>query len=387
MTGSSSQHGRTRIALVTTELRMGGAERCLTNLATGLDRDRFEPVVYCLAPNPAESELVDRLVDASVEVHFLGARSSWRFFSTKRKLQHLLDRQAPDIIHTFLFHANVLGALAAKHRTAARIVLGVRVADPAIWRLRLERLVAKRAHRVVCVSRSVAQFVHRRAGIPVEKLVVIPNGIDPDQYPPRNVADLTQFGIVCGRPVILFVGRLELQKGVDWLLRLAPAILARMPEHEFLIVGDGPQRRSLSRLANSLGIAANVHFAGRRKDVPEILCAARLLVLPSRWEGMPNVLLEAMAAGLPIVATSAAGVEELLGPESASQVVAFGDDFSFVDRVAAILQDSSQAFSLGQRNRQRAASCFSLADMIKAHEALYESLVRGDSFSGKNPKI
>ena len=377
MTGPPRLAERVRLALVTTELRMGGAERCLTNLATRLDPSRFQPAVYCLAPPPVEPELADRLAAASIDVHFLGARSCWRFFSAKRRLQQRLHRQAPHIVHSFLFHANILGTLAAVRLPAARIVLGIRVADPSVWRTQLERLIAKRAHRVACVSHSVARFVHRRAGIPMEKLVVIPNGFDPDQYPARQPADLTSLGIPAERPVILYVGRLERQKGVDWLLRLAPEIFGRAPNHQLLLVGEGSQRHALVRQAEALGIAGHVHFAGRRSDIPEIMRAAKLLVLPSRWEGMPNVVLEAMATGLPVLATRAAGVEELLGPDATMQVVDFGDDSSFVHRAATLLLHTTLASSLGRRNQERATSCFSLRDMIARYENLYEYLLRG----------
>ena len=174
-------------------------------------------------------------------------------------------------------------------------------------------------------ARRVAEFSAKRAGLPPEKLVVIPNGIDLDKYPARQPADLRAFGIAAGRRAVTFVGRLEPQKGVDWLIATAPHWLAKLPDCDLLLVGDGPLRPSLEAAAKAAGIADRVHFAGWRPDVPEILAASSLLVLPSLWEGMPNVVLEAMASRLPVVASDVEGVRELLGPNAARQTVAHGD--------------------------------------------------------------
>ena len=146
------------------------------------------------------------------------------------------------------------------------------------------------------MSQAVADFSAARLGLPAEKLVVIPNGIDLDKYPARQPADLRAFGIAAGRRAVTFVGRLEPQKGVEWLIETAPLWLAKLPDCDLLLVGEGPLRASLEAAARAAGIADRVHFAGWRADVPEILAASDLLVLPSVWEGMPNVVLEAMAS-------------------------------------------------------------------------------------------
>ena len=377
---SSARSLPVRIAFVITELNVGGAERCLANLATGLDRERFEPVVYSLdsRPAPDRESLVQRLEQASIPVRFVGISSSWQVVSAIRRLRRLLAEQQPHIVQTFLFHANVVGALAgARQRPRPRIVTGVRVADPSRWRQRLERWVSRRVDKIVCVSQSVAVFCSGQEPIPRHKLVVIPNGIELDQYPAQSAADLTLFGFPADRQAIASIGRLHAQKGIDWMLRLAPRMLAQLPSHDLLLVGDGPERTTLQDLTASLGIADRVHFAGWRPDVPEILAASSLLVLPSRWEGMPNVILEAMATGLPVVSTRAAGVVELLGPLSDSQTVNVEDAEGLVEAVLRLAGDPSKAKETGQQNRRRAGEHFSLVAMIAAYERLYESLHSG----------
>lgn len=373
-------NGPIRIAFVITELEVGGAERCLVNLATGLDRGRFDPVVYSLDSRPAGDQalLVRRLELAGIPVRFVGVSSSWQILWAIRKLGRMLAGQRPHIVQTFLFHANVVGTLAAtRRRPRPRIVTGIRVADPSRRRQRLERWVSGRAERIVCVSQSVAYFCNVRGRMPHEKLVVIPNGIDLDQYPAAPAADLTQFAVPEDRQVVVFVGRLHEQKGIDWMLRVAPRLLTQLPTHDLLLVGDGPERKRLQHLAASLGIADRVHFAGWRPDVPEILAASALLVLPARWEGMPNAVLEAMATGLPVVSTRAAGVEELLGPLSHGQTVDVGDANGFVEAVLQLAGNPEKSQEIGRQNRLRAGEAFSLGAMLAAYQRLYESVISG----------
>jgi glycosyltransferase involved in cell wall biosynthesis len=374
---------RIRVALVITELDVGGAERCLVNLATRLERQRFTPVVYALAGPPSDDELVNQLNAAHVPVHFLSARGWWHFPSAKARLRSLLAEQAPHVVQTFLFHANVLGAVAGLEARVPEIVLGVRVADPSRWRRWVESRVARRVSRVVCVSRSVADYVREMANMPPEKLAVIPNGID-FSAGPTPAADLGRFGIASDRKVLAFVGRLHPQKGLDWLLPRLPPAFAQLPNHDLLVIGDGPQRSRLARQAGSLGIANRIHFVGRQGDVAALLRSSSLLVLPSRWEGMPNVVLEAMAAGLPVVSTDAAGVEELLGDAAPEQMAAQGDSDGFMRRLLRLAKDERLSSALGQRNRRRAEQHFSLSEVVARYAALYESLLRGDAEVGKN---
>ena len=331
-----------RIALCITELDAGGAERCLTELATRIDRSRFAPVVYCLAPPPRreDASCLPALVAAGVEVHCLGGRGVWQFPVVAHRLKRLLLAQKPQLIQTFLFHANVLGRIVARRAGVKKVVAGIRVAERAArWHLWLDRLTRSWVDRYVCVSQAVADFSAKQLGLPPEKLVVIPNGIELDKYPARQPADLRAFGIAAGRRVVVFVGRLEPQKGVRWLIETAPLWLAKLPDCDLLLVGEGPLRASLETAARAAGIADRVHFAGWRADVPEILAASDLLVLPSAWEGMPNVVLEAMASRLPVVASDVEGVRELLGPDAARQTVRYGDTQMLIDKIVSLMLD------------------------------------------------
>ncbi len=367
------------VALCITDLDIGGAERCLTEIAVRIDRSRFSPVVYCLAPPPVreEASCLPALANAGIEVHCLGGRGIWQFPAVACRLKRLLAAQKPQIIQTFMFHANLLGRIAARRAGVKAVVAGVRVAEHAArWHLLLDRLTQRWVDRYVCVSQAVAEYSAKRAGLPPEKLVVIPNGIDLDGYPARQPADLRAFGIAAGRRAVTFVGRLEPQKGVDWLIATAPHWLAKLPDCDLLLLGDGPLRPSLEAAAKTSGIADRAHFAGWRPDVPEILAASSLLVLPSLWEGMPNVVLEAMASRLPVVASDVEGVRELLGPNAARQTIAYGESKGLAAAIVGLMLDPALSSATGLENRRRAEECFGIARMVKLYEDLWASLAQ-----------
>lgn len=365
-----------RLALCITELDIGGAERCLVELATRLDRRRFAPVVYALSAEPAPTtpSLVPQLREAGIETHFLGGRRASQFPLIVRRLARLLRTQQAELVQSFLFHANLAARLAGRRAGVPHVLSGIRVAERAArWHLWCDRLTSRLVDRYVCVSRSVADFSRDEAGLPSDKLVVIPNGIDVERYQRAEPLDLTLLGLGAGRRAVTFVGRLERQKGLLDFLRHSPRWLGRLPYHDLLLVGTGPQESALREEAERAAIAARVHFIGWRDDVPRILRASDLFVLPSQWEGMPNALLEAMAAGLPVVATDVEGVRELLGDGARCQVEVRGNLEEFCELIVSLLAESTLADRLGQDNQRRARE-FSWQSMVAAYQRLFDDM-------------
>jgi glycosyltransferase involved in cell wall biosynthesis len=365
----------TPLAFVITELEPGGAERNLVELVTRIDRSRFSPAVYSLGPSPYESRssLVSRLSQAEIPTHFLGFTKLWQYSRAVRWLADLLQDQGAQVVQTFLFHANVIGTRAARVAGVPNVVNGIRVADPRWWRLLIERVAISRAARYVCVSQSVAEY-YRRSGFAADKLVVIPNGIDIRLWSDVAPRPLSDFGIPAGRQVILFIGRLDRQKGLDRFFYELPQVFRDLPNHDLLLVGEGPLRASVARRARHLKMQNRVYFAGWQPEIPPIMAAADVLVLPSRWEGMPNVVLEAMAAGKPVVATQSEGTVELLGLAALEQTVPVDDWVAFHSQLAEIARNETLANELGQRNRARAAQ-FSLDAVTARYQRLYETLL------------
>jgi glycosyltransferase involved in cell wall biosynthesis len=377
------------IALCITELDAGGAERALAMLATRLDRERFRPIVYCLGPSPAPgptatpasirggavASLAPWLESAGVEVHCLGARGAGDVLRTVGKLTALFRDHQPALVQTFLFHANLLGRLAAGRAGVSRVVCGIRVAERRKrWHLWLDRLTQRMVDRYVCVSRSVADFSATAGRLPPEKLTVIPNGVDPSEANAAP-ADLQPLGIPPQTPTVVSIGRLDFQKGLDWLLKTCPRWLSDCKEWHLLLVGSGPEEGRLRALAQASGLDARIHFAGWRGDVAGILAASQALLLPSRWEGMPNVVLQAMASGLPVLATDVEGVEELLGPDAPPQTASFGDTAGWAGKLRHLLCDASLRRRLGDRNRARASAEFSVGRMVDRYQSLWSELL------------
>ncbi len=365
-----------KLALVITELEVGGAERCLTNLALGLGPSPFVPAVFVLAPRPRarRDALVIRLEQANIPVHFMDCSSKWRLAAAVRRLRVALRQWQPQVVQSMLFHANVVTRLALRSRHPACWCAGIRVADPSRVRQAIERHAIRGAQRVVCVSRRVADYAETRMNVPTKRTSVIPNGVDTAAVRTLRPAGLGTLGVPPPRRTIVCIARLTPQKGIDQLLRAAPQILQALPAHDLLLVGDGPLAGELQQMATRSAVADRIHFCGWQPNVTEILLASDLLVLPSRWEGMPNVLLEAMACSRPAVCTRVEGVLEVLGPLAELQTTPIGDSQVLADKVVAILSDTSIAAQLGADNRTRVAEQFSLESMLRQYESLYLSV-------------
>jgi len=367
-----------KIAFCITELDPGGAERALVELVTRLDRGRFSPVVYCLGPRPASNptSLADQLEDSGVTVHCFGARRIWQLRGLAKRLVQQLRKDQPELVQTFLFHANVLGAWAARQAGAPKVVTGIRVAEQrAWWHLWLSRWTDRYVDRHVCVSSQVLSFSHGEGGLPLEKLLTIPNAVEIERYASAVPAARKLLGVAPDSRLIACIGRLAHQKGIDWLLEVMREVERREPNCDLLLVGDGPERAALQRQVRRLGLS-HIHFLGFRRDVPEILAASDLVVLPSRWEGMPNVVLEAMAAGRAVVATDVEGVRELLSPDGLEQLVVPRDPQRFAEQILRFVGDETLRNSLGAANQARAREYFSFAGTIAAYERLYDELLR-----------
>jgi len=358
-----------RIAMVITELEPGGAERQLVDLAAGLRQLGHRPLVYSLAGPPSISdELPVALATHQISIEYLHARRTGDFRRVVQSLRRRLDAWQPDVIQSFLFHANVVAALAAPRDVS--VVASVRVGREPAWRWWLLRWCAAKIAMFVCVSTAVEKTVQRRLGVSSAKTCVIPNGVHLSKYP-APPADLSRFGIAPGRRAILFAGRLERQKGIDRLMHAAPELLDRLPNHDLLVVGDGPLRRQLERNVKRPPLSRRVVLAGYQTDLPAIISACDLVVIPSRWEGMSNVMMEAMASGKPVIATAVEGTRDLLADDRNPQLVLRFSPGELATAVIRIVGDSGLSQSLGNKNRSIVNQKFSKSVMINGFDSVY----------------
>ena len=368
----SSAAGPTRLAFCITELDPGGAERALVQLVTRLDRDRWEPRVICLS---ARGVLADDLEQAGIPVTCLGARSRRNVLVVGRLVRELRAFR-PALLQTFLYHANIAGRIAGRLAGVGKIVSGIRVAERrSRIRLWLDRMTQGLVDHHVCVSQAVADFSAACGGLPARKTTVIPNGVDAQRFASAAPADLSEFDIPAESRTVLFVGRLDPQKGPFVLLEAAEGLLATYDKLHVLLVGDGPLRDRLGAWVQERNLGARIHFAGRQADVAPLLKAAVCLVLPSRWEGMPNVVLEAMAAGLPVVATDVEGTTELIQDRQTGLLIPPDSPRELAAAVTLLLSDPEQARAMSAAAQVVVSESFTWDILLQRFEQLYRSLL------------
>jgi glycosyltransferase involved in cell wall biosynthesis len=361
------------IAFCITELDRGGAERALCQLVLGLDRRAWQPRVYCLGPR---GHFTDVLEAGGVPVQCLNGHGLLSLPRVLWQLTRALRRSRPVILQTFLFHGNLAGRLAGRLAGVPIVVSGIRVADRrSRWYGRLDHWTNRLVDHNVCVSEGVADFAIQETGLNAAKISVIPNGVNFDAFAQSTPTDLNPFGIRTDAPVVITVGRLEEQKGIEYLLRAAVTVLQSRPDCQFLIVGDGHDRASLHALAATLGIDRRVWFVGSRDDVPGLLRASTVFVLPSLWEGMPNALLEAMAAGVPVIATAVEGSREIVQSEHSGLLVPPADPGELSQAILRLLNDPDLARGFSVAAQLDIQKRFSESSVVLHYDELYRRLL------------
>lgn len=361
-----------RIAFCITDLDVGGAERALVQLVTRLDRGFWEPHVICLSQ---EGELVKELEAAHIPTFCLGARTR-KNLTVYFRLAKCLKNIQPKILQTYLYHANIMGRFAARKAGVPHTVSGIRVAERrGKLRLWVDRLTQGSVAHHVCVSKDVAEFSIQSSGLHTDKVVVIPNGVDTERFSQAQAVDLSQFGIPEGAKTVLFVGRLDRQKGPFILLAAVKGILQAHDNVHVLFVGDGPLRNPLHDWVREHNLAANIHFAGQQREIESFYQAADCLVLPSRWEGMPNVVLEAMAAGKPVITTTVEGTRDLISNHVNGLLIPPESPQELAAKLTMLLTDPDQAANLGKAAQTHIQKEFTWENTVKKYDRLYRSLL------------
>jgi glycosyltransferase involved in cell wall biosynthesis len=362
-----------RILHVIATLDRAGAEKQLTLLAAGLPRDEFEVYVCALTRG---GELAADLRQAGIPLSVIG--KAWKFdpaafWRLRRHVAHL----KPELVQTWMFTANAYGRAAAVAAGVSRIVASERCVDSwKTWQqLAIDRYLARRTAAIIVNSRGVEQF-YTEQGLPSAKIRVIYNGIGPavTSDVTREVL-LEELGLPIGTRLIGAVGRLWPQKRLKDLIWATDLLHVIRDDVHLLVVGDGPQREALERYARQCHVADRVHFLGVRHDVPRLMPHFDLLWLASGFEGLPNVIMEAMACGLPVVATDIGGNRELVVHDQTGFLVRVGDRAGFARCAHKILDDSPLAKRLGDAGRQRIAAEFTVQAMVDKHAALYRELL------------
>ncbi len=363
----------TRILQIIPTLDRSGAEKQLALLAAGLPRDRFDVQVCVLTrPGPLAAEL-ER---AGIPWTLIGKR--WKadplaYFRLKRQIQRL----QPDLVQTWLFAANSFGRAAAFSAGVKHVVASERSVDP--WKswlqFAIDRRLARRTDAIVVNSSGVRDF-YVRHGLPSDKFRVIPNGVEsPTPSRLSRAALLVELGLPPHVQLVGTVGRLWPQKRVKDLIWAADLLKVIRDDIHVLIIGDGPLRARLERYCRQVCVDDRVHFLGHRNDVPDILPHLDVFWLASGYEGLPNVIMEAMSAGVPVVATDIPGTRDLVQPNETGFLVRVGDRAGFAKHTHKLLDDAALRSRLGEAARLRVLHEFSVAKMITRYADFYDQLL------------
>ncbi len=342
-------------------------------LACGLPRDEFDVHVCALT---RDGPLSADLLRADVPVTVIGKR--WRLDPRAYwQLRRHVARLRPHLIHTWLFAANVYGHAAGRACGVNCLVVGQRCVDR--WKgpteLAIDRYVARHCSHVVTTSPAVRGFYWHN-GLPSERIRVIPNGVaraEPTSITRRQL--LSELGLPAESRLIGLLGRLWPQKRVKDAIWATDLLKVIRDDVHLLIIGDGPHRDRLRKFREQVVIGDRVHFLGHRDDAVRWLSHFDVLWSTSAHEGQSNAIMEAMAAGVAVVATDIPGTRDLVVPERTGYLVPVGDRAGIARYTNKLLEDPALARRLGRAGRERMQREFSVEKMVQRHAELYRGLL------------
>lgn len=372
-----------RILQVIEGLGVGGAEQLQVILAAYIDRGRYDLRVCSLVPLD-ESPIIRDLRALGVPLSSLGGMRL-RDPRYLRRLVALLRTQRIDVVHTHLRNAHVLGVLAGALTRRPVVCTLHNISETSSGAGSLLHATQARALRwgarvVIACAPEVAVAAGAHLHLPPSKVVVVPNGIDIRAYEhlDRRAVETRRRELLGGRggPLLVSIGNVRDQKGHQYLVQATPRLLDAFPGARVVIVGpESNNVETVRARIRALGLEGQVLLAGERRDIPEILAAADLFVLPSLWEGLPLALLEAMAAGTPVVATPVGGVVGVVQDGITARLVPPADADALADALLDLLRQPDQAHRLARAARAHVRAHYGGDAWAQRLQAIYSSTV------------
>jgi sugar transferase (PEP-CTERM/EpsH1 system associated) len=363
MTDNASSHPvRIRVVHLVINLDVGGLERVVLDQIRHADRNRIEPGVVCLA---GEGRLASEARAQGVSVRALAVHG--HPFSGVRRLATELRTLRPDVLHTHDASPHLLGALAGRLARVPVVVHTRHCHTVGLTRRQAlgMRVASALSDAVVAVSEDSAARLRRLEHVAPSKSPVIRNGVDLSAFAPGD-----RWTRAPGLRVAS-VGRLAPIKDFGTLLRAAALVVRALPGFQLDIIGDGPCRRELEELNASLGLGTRVRFLGEQEHIRHLLATADLFALASTSEGLSMSILEALASGLPVVATKVGGNPEVVADGSTGFLVPPADPASLASALLRVLSDPQRLVSMGRAAREGAERHFDLRDVAARYEELY----------------
>lgn len=364
----------------------GGIGNQLLKVLRTYDRNEFMPFVCSLRE---KGEIGNEIENLGIDVESLNIDFKRGIYWTViKKLYRLIKEKNIHVVRTHEYRANLHGRIAALIARVPCIIASVHniyeseysdyKREQKINRRILNRYLAALTDRVVAVSTTVKSDILKFDGIPEAKVDVIYNGIYVDEFVKAYSESVrSELGISPDRQIIGSIGRLVQQKGQKYLIEAIAQIKAKHPDVLLLVIGDGPLENELKEYTKDLGIEDNVIFLGIRRDIPSLLSAMNIFVFPSLWEGLGNALIEAMAAGKPIIATGIPVVKEIFDSCNGGIIVPPENSEALAFSFESIFNDKNLSQKLGTAARERALSCYDIKTSVNKYTTLYKKILAG----------
>lgn len=362
---------KNKILYLIATLDIGGTEKQLLTLLKGLDKNKYEPIVCCLRRGGPFKEEIESL---GIKVIILGKKSKYDI-SIIPKLIRLIKKEKPIIVHTFLWTSNFWGRIASIICRVPVIISGERCVD--LWKgwfeFSADKILSYFTDKIISNAFVIKKFLVSN-GISNSKIEVVYNGLDFSIYEISYNTDeiKKELNIDFQKHIIGFVGRLSYQKNPQMFVDIAKKILRKRNDVQFLIIGDGELRQQVEEQIKKYDIENKIKILGYRKDIPRILQIIDIVVFTSRWEGLPNVLLEASASAKPVVASDVDGVREVVIDKKTGFVISLVDEEGFLNAILKLLDSPVEAMKMGKEGRNFVRETFGVSKFIKNIEKIYE---------------
>ncbi len=341
------------------------------------DPRRYKPALATLA---GPGDLVNAAKEIGVDAYHLAGGSP---VSLPFEMRRLIVKLQPQIVHSYLFHTNILARLLRPFTPMPKLICGMRsVYFPGAypwWYHRADAVTHRLCDRFIANSSAGRDSLVKMAGILANKIDVVPNGIDVEKYKLDRAECrsriVKEFSLPDNAFLLGIIAQLRPRKHHSLLFQAFHPIAHNEPRARLLVVGDGIERDNLIALREKLGLVSQVVFAGYRSDVPRILAALDAFVLPTSLEGSPVSVMEAMVAGLPVIAANAGGVAELVQHNRTGILVEPGDCEALTEAMSKVMEDAGFRTELGENAKEKIRNEYTLENMARNTEAVYDKLI------------
>lgn len=364
-----------KICYIIGQLGKGGAEKQLYELVKGIDREKFEPIVISLSQGGYWGREIQKLNIQIIELQRRKNREITRLF----KLIKILKAIKPDIVHTYMFTANSYGRVAALIARVPIIIASERnIAemgkDKNRFGIYIDKLLASFTHGIICNTHKASESLVKKYSFDAKKVFTVHNGFNEANFFKKNSVNSQK---KLAKKVVGTIGRLYHQKNHRLFLDMAKIVLERSGDEsiKFLIVGKGELRDELEDQFNHLGLENKVVFTGERSDIHDLLQNMDVFVTTSLYEGMSNAIMEAMAAGLPVLATDVGGNGELVIDGQTGFLCPSKDAMALADGVTSLINSEKEAKRMGENGRKRILNEFTVEKMLRETENIYMKLL------------